>query len=183
VIEGDHGSAYFHPDSPYARRAFGCLVDLQREMGVSALIGRELYPLVTGDGYRDVRVSARMVSADANRQDLVLGFTRLTFTAMIEGFGEGAVGKGVMSREDREQGMRDLSRTAEPAGVFCLHLFQGNGKKVDPAYRFFADGAMRYPPNAASRAPGKRSSSPTHRGRWDRRGRGCRNRLRHGSPG
>jgi ubiquinone/menaquinone biosynthesis C-methylase UbiE len=30
VIEGDHGSAYFHPDSDAARRAIQCLVDLQR---------------------------------------------------------------------------------------------------------------------------------------------------------
>jgi ubiquinone/menaquinone biosynthesis C-methylase UbiE len=28
VIEGDHGSAYFHPDSGHARRAIQCLVDL-----------------------------------------------------------------------------------------------------------------------------------------------------------
>jgi ubiquinone/menaquinone biosynthesis C-methylase UbiE len=28
VIEGDHGSAYFHPDSGDARRAIQCLVDL-----------------------------------------------------------------------------------------------------------------------------------------------------------
>jgi ubiquinone/menaquinone biosynthesis C-methylase UbiE len=29
AIEGDHGSAFFHPDSAYARRAIRCLVDLQ----------------------------------------------------------------------------------------------------------------------------------------------------------
>ena len=30
VIEGDHGSAYFHPDSEAARRAIQCQVELQR---------------------------------------------------------------------------------------------------------------------------------------------------------
>ena len=29
VIEGDHGSTYFHPESDFARRAVQCLVDLQ----------------------------------------------------------------------------------------------------------------------------------------------------------
>jgi ubiquinone/menaquinone biosynthesis C-methylase UbiE len=29
VIEGDHGSAYFHPDSQLARAAIRCLVALQ----------------------------------------------------------------------------------------------------------------------------------------------------------
>ena len=36
-------------------------------------------------GYRDVRVSPRMVYVDASRPDLVDGFTRKTFTAMVEG--------------------------------------------------------------------------------------------------
>lgn len=129
AIEGDHGSAYFHPDSPYARRAIGCLVDLQREMGGNALIGRELYPLVTGAGYRDVRVSPRMVYADASRPDLVTGFTRLTFTAMVEGVGEDAVGQGMMSREDWERGIRDLYRTAGSDGVFCYTFFKATGMR------------------------------------------------------
>lgn len=129
AIEGDHGSAYFHPDSIHARRAIGCLVNLQREMGGNALIGRELYPLVTGAGYRDVHVSPRMVYVDASRPDLVLGFTRLTFTAMVEGVGDDAVRRGMMSRDDWEQGIRDLYRTAEPDGVFCYTFFKATGRR------------------------------------------------------
>lgn len=129
MIEGDHGSAYFHPDSIHARRAIGCLVDLQREMGGNALIGRELYPLVAGAGYRDVRVSPRMVYVDASRPDLVREFTRLTFTAMVEGVGADAVGRGMMSREDWERGIRDLYRTSEQDGVFCYTFFKATGRK------------------------------------------------------
>ena len=33
VIEGDHGSVYFHPESPYARRAIQCLIELQARAG------------------------------------------------------------------------------------------------------------------------------------------------------
>jgi ubiquinone/menaquinone biosynthesis C-methylase UbiE len=33
VVEGDHGSAYFHPDSSLARRAIQCLIDLQQQAG------------------------------------------------------------------------------------------------------------------------------------------------------
>ncbi|HUN69076.1 MAG TPA: class I SAM-dependent methyltransferase, partial [Burkholderiales bacterium] len=33
VIEGDHGSAYFHPDSADAHKAIWCLVELQRRAG------------------------------------------------------------------------------------------------------------------------------------------------------
>ena len=49
VIEGDHGSAYFHPDSDQARRAIQCLIDLQRQAGGDALIGRQAVP-VAGPG-------------------------------------------------------------------------------------------------------------------------------------
>ena len=47
VIEGDHGSAYFHPDSAFARRAIACQVALQAEAGGDATIGRRLYPLLS----------------------------------------------------------------------------------------------------------------------------------------
>ncbi|MDN7024239.1 methyltransferase domain-containing protein [Methanoculleus sp. FWC-SCC1] len=129
VIEGDHGSAYFHPDSAYARRTIGCLVDLQREMGGNALIGRELYPLVTSARCRDVRVSPRMVCVDASRPELVEGFTKLTFTAMVEGVGDEAVRRGMMRRDDWEQGIRDFYRTSGPDGVFCYTFFKATGRK------------------------------------------------------
>ena len=35
VIEGDHGSAYFHPDSLHARKAIECLVTLQASAGAT----------------------------------------------------------------------------------------------------------------------------------------------------
>jgi len=61
IIEGDHGSAYFYPDSEYAYRAIQCQVELQKRSGGNALIGRELYPLLRSAGFDQVRVSPRMV--------------------------------------------------------------------------------------------------------------------------
>jgi len=83
VIEGDHGSTYFHPDSLEAHAAIQCQVMLQREAGGNALIGRQLYPLLVEAGFDAVRVIPRMVYVDSSRPDLVDGFTRKTFTAMI----------------------------------------------------------------------------------------------------
>ena len=67
VIEGDHGSAYFHPDSEYARKAIGCQIELQSRAGGNALIGRELYPLLASAGFGEVRVSPRMVYVDSSK--------------------------------------------------------------------------------------------------------------------
>jgi ubiquinone/menaquinone biosynthesis C-methylase UbiE len=127
VIEGDHGSAYFHPDSEHARRAIQCLIELQRQAGGDSLIGRRLYPLLVQAGYRDVRVSPRMVYADATRPALVDGFTRKTFTAMVEGVGEQAVGQGLIDEASWTAGIKDLYRAAEDDGTFCYGFFKAVG--------------------------------------------------------
>lgn len=129
VIEGDHGSTFFHPDDPFAKKAVQCLVALQQEMGGNALIGRELYPLVTRAGYHDVRVSPRMVYVDASRPALVEGFTKLTFTAMVEGVGHAVLEKGLMSRDEWEMGIAALNRAAEDDGVFCYTFFKATARK------------------------------------------------------
>ncbi|MGH3712239.1 MAG: class I SAM-dependent methyltransferase [Micromonosporaceae bacterium] len=133
VIEGDHGSAYFHPDSERARQAIGCLVELQRRAGGDSLIGRRLYPLLTEAGYADAVVSPRMVYVDASRPALVDGFTRKTFTAMVEGVGEQAVGQGLMDQASWSEGIRDLYRTAEPGGTFCYTFFKATASRGTPA--------------------------------------------------
>jgi SAM-dependent methyltransferase len=124
VIEGDHGSAYFHPRSARADRAIQCLVELQARSGGDALIGRSLYPLVSSAGYADVRVSPRMVYVDASRPALVEGFTRRTFTAMVEGVRETAIAAGMTTAEDFDGGIADLYRTAEVDGTFCYTFFK-----------------------------------------------------------
>lgn len=133
VIEGDHGSAYYHPRSDVAQRAIQCLVDLQARGGGDALIGRALYPLIRAAGaYRDVRVSPRMVYADASRPALVEGFTRLTFTAMVEGVRDAAIVAGLMTAADFDAGIADLHRTAEPDGTFCYTFFKATAIRRDP---------------------------------------------------
>jgi len=129
VIEGDHGSTYFHPDSAAAQAAINCQVTLQQRAGGNALIGRQVYPLMIEAGFAAVRVSPRMVYVDASRPDLVDGFTRKTFTAMIEGIREPAIAAGLMAAASFDAGVRDLHRTTEPDGVFCYTFFKGVGEK------------------------------------------------------
>ncbi len=127
VLEGDHGSTYFYPDSPDARRAIQCLVEIQAGMGGDGLIGRRLYPLLLEAGFRDVRVSPRMVYVDASRPVLVEGFTRNTFIAMIEGVRERALSLGLVDARAWERGIEGLRRTTAADGVFCYTFFKGVG--------------------------------------------------------
>lgn len=124
VIEGDHGSVYFHPESLEARRAIASQISLQTLAGGNALIGRELYPLLKNAGFRNCRVSPRMVYVDSSRPHLVEGFTKNTFTAMIEGIREKALAAGIIDPETFDKGIRDLYRTTEPDGVFCYTFFK-----------------------------------------------------------
>jgi trans-aconitate methyltransferase len=132
VIEGDHGSAYFHPDSEAARAAIQCQVALQHRAGGDAMIGRKLYPLLCRAGYTAVQISPRMVYVDSSRPELVEGFTKNTFTAMIEGIRGSAVKEGLVQETLFEKGIRDLYRTAEIDGVFCYTFFKAFGEKQGP---------------------------------------------------
>ena len=129
VIEGDHGSTYFHPDSEAAHEAIRCQVELQRLGSGNAQIGRQLYPLMVEAGLEKVRVSPRMVYVDGSRPELIDGFTKKTFIAMIEGVREPAIKAGLIEPEDFDSGMRALQRTTEPDGVFCYTFFKGTGQK------------------------------------------------------
>jgi SAM-dependent methyltransferase len=129
VIEGDHGSAYFHPDSAAAHEAIQCLVTLQRRSGDSE-IGRRLYPLLQEAGFENVSVSPRLVYGDDSNPRLVDGFTRKTFTAMIEGVREPAIAAGLISAERFDEGIRDLYRTAEGGGTFLYMFFKAFSHKA-----------------------------------------------------
>jgi SAM-dependent methyltransferase len=124
VIEGDHGSAYFHPDSEFARRAVACQVELQARAGGDAMIGRRLFPLLKEAGFSSPRVSPRMVYADASKPTMVDGFTRKTFVAMIEGVRAATIAGGLMSPDDFDRGVADLYRTAGDDGIFCYTFFK-----------------------------------------------------------
>ncbi|MFA6148930.1 MAG: methyltransferase domain-containing protein [bacterium] len=129
AIEGDHGSAYFHPDSEAAKRAIRCQVDLQARMGGNSLIGRELYPLLKSAGYHDVSVSPRTVYVDSSKPEFVEGFTKNTFIAMIEGIKAQAIGAAIIDEPEFDKGINDLYRTTEEDGTFIYTFFKGRAYK------------------------------------------------------
>ncbi len=130
VIEGDHGSAYYYPRSVFAQAAIQCLIDIQASLGGNSLIGRELYPLLISAGFADISVSPRLVYADASRPEMVDGFTRKTFTAMVEGVKEQAIERGLINEREWTRGIADLYRSAEPDGTFCYTFFKAVAKKI-----------------------------------------------------
>ena len=129
VIEGDHGSCYFHPETNESRLAWQSLVRSQAALGGDSLIGRRLCPLLQSAGLNHVRVSPRMVYVDGNRPDLVDGFIRKTIIAMVQGVKEQALNQKYLSPEEWNKGLADLHQTAAPGGTFCYTFFKAMAVK------------------------------------------------------
>jgi SAM-dependent methyltransferase len=129
VIEGDHGSWYCHPQTREASEAVQCLIEIQARMGGDSLIGRRLYPLLVEGGIESVAVSPRMVYVDASRPELVEGFSKNTFNAMVEGVGEQALAMGLTTPDKWRKGLADLHRATEADGTFCYTFFKATGRK------------------------------------------------------
>jgi len=128
VIEGDHGSAIFYPDTKAAHHVVDCLVTLQQQAGGNALIGRELEHLMTDVGFVDVHLSPRQTYASASipRSSEAV---KSIFIAMIEGVREKAIAGGLIDPDAWNRGIRDLYRTTEPGGMFCYTFFKAVGRK------------------------------------------------------
>lgn len=129
LIEGDHGSTYFHPESEFAKRAIQCQVELQQRSGGDANIGRKLFPILQSSGFHEISVSPRQVYVDDSNPDWVEGFTKNTFTAMVEGIASEAIENHLIDPESMDKGIRDLYKTAEGGGTFCYTFFKGKGSK------------------------------------------------------
>ena len=125
IIEGDHGSTYFHPESEFADKAIQCQVELQRRYGGDANIGRKLFPMLEKSGFNKIAVSPRQVYVDDSNPKWVEGFIKNTFIAMIEGIKEDAISNNLIDKEVFERGIKDLYNTANGGGTFCYTFFKG----------------------------------------------------------
>ena len=71
-----------------------------------------------------------MVYVDGSNPGLEEGFTKNTFTAMIEGVKEKAIAENLTDEKTFDKGINDLYRTAENYGVFCYTFFKATGIKI-----------------------------------------------------
>jgi SAM-dependent methyltransferase len=130
VIEGDHGSCYFHPQTPEALHVWNCLIQVQARLGGNSLIGRELYPLLKQAGFREPHISPRMVYCDSSKPALMEGFVAKTITPMVEGAREQALQMGLTDEATWDRGIRQLYQlAASEQGTFCYTFFKATAVK------------------------------------------------------
>jgi SAM-dependent methyltransferase len=128
VIEGDHGSCYFYPEGEEALAAWNCLIRVQTVMRGNSLIGRQLYPLLLGSGFSEVKVEPRMVYVDSSKPELVDGFILKTIIPMLEGVKKQAL-ETMIEEKTWNKGIAGLYETARPTGTFCYTFFKGRARK------------------------------------------------------
>ena len=130
VVEGDHGSFYCHPETPAARRTVDCLVEVQAQLGGNALIGRQLYPLLQTGGFSRPQVTPLLVYVDGSRPELIEGFSRRTFIAMVQGVRDQACSRGLIDEAAWQRGISDLKAAAAPGGTFSYTFFRARATRA-----------------------------------------------------
>jgi ubiquinone/menaquinone biosynthesis C-methylase UbiE len=129
VIEGDHGSCYFHPETKEAVKVWECLIKVQTDLNCNPLMGRELYPLLIEAGFEDVQIDPRIVYVDSSKPELVDGFIEKTIIAMVEGVKDQSIESDLIDLATWEKGIEDLYMSAEPSGTFFYNFFKGIARK------------------------------------------------------
>ena len=130
VIEGDHGSCYFHPESKEAVKAWQCLIKAQQDLGGDPMVGRRLYPLLDAASFADIVVTPRVVYVDNSKPHLVDGFIKKTIIAMVEGVKDQAIKSGLINHGEWEKGIDDLYKSAEEDGTFFYNFFKAVAVKA-----------------------------------------------------
>lgn len=129
LIEGDHGSCFFHPETKAGVKAWNSLIEVQAELGGDSLIGRQVYPLLKQAGFTDIAASPRMVYSDSSRPHMKEGFVRKTIIPVVEGVRESAIEMEIIDAGIFDRGIDDLHMTAAEYGTFVYTFFKGVGKK------------------------------------------------------
>jgi SAM-dependent methyltransferase len=125
VIEGDHGSCYFHPQTEPSLHAWNCLVQVQASLGGNSLIGRQLFPLLDRSHFQNICISPRMVYVDRSKPQLMDSFVNKTIIPMVEGVKKAALQRGLIDELTWRKGIRDLHGIAESdEGTFCYTFFK-----------------------------------------------------------
>jgi SAM-dependent methyltransferase len=138
VVEGDHGSCYFHPETSEAVAAWRCLVDSQARLGGDSLIGRRLYPLLEGAGFGSVQVEPRMVYIDQGKPALVEGFIPPHHHPHGGGRARPGLGVGANGPDGLDQGHRRPAPDRPDRRHLLLYLLQRPSREVVILSRRFA---------------------------------------------
>lgn len=131
IIEGDHGSCFWHPETPPSVAAWCGLIAAQRTLGHDPNIGRRLAPLLTEAGLALQRSEPAWLYADKLTPALRDGMVDHIIVPMVQSAQEQILKDNLVPKDLYQQGIADLSRVDElDEGTFFYTWFRAVGKKV-----------------------------------------------------
>ncbi|MFO8100566.1 MAG: class I SAM-dependent methyltransferase [Dehalococcoidia bacterium] len=126
LIEGDHGSCFWYPQTAESLKVWGCMIGSQQQLGHDPLIGRRLYPLLKEADFEVEYVSPRWVYADALNPQLRNGMINKIIVPMTRTARETSIDTGMIVTEEWERGIADMASVdTSPEGTFFYTWFKG----------------------------------------------------------
>ncbi len=130
LIEGDHGSGFWTPETMASRKAWKGLIDSQMALGHDPNIGRRIYPLLVQAGFQVRDVSPRWVYADQSSPALLSGVINQIITPMVYSAEKQVLESVYVKQDEWERGLNDIREVARhPEGTFFYTWFKGVGIK------------------------------------------------------
>jgi SAM-dependent methyltransferase len=128
VIEGDHGSGFWTPETVASKEAWNGLILSQQKLGHDPNIGRRLYPILKDAGFSVKDVSPRPVYADRSDPVLLNGVVNQIIVPMVFSAQTQVMEEGLLDRATWQKGLDNISRVAvAEEGTFFYTWFKGTG--------------------------------------------------------
>ena len=130
VIEGDHGSCFWYPETAESVAAWNGLIDAQRQHGHDPNIGRRLTPLLMQAGLKLTSCEPAWLYADALKPALRDGMVDHIIVPMVQSAEQQILADGLVDKDIYQQGIADLSRVDEiEDGTFFYTWFKAVATK------------------------------------------------------
>ena len=131
LIEGDHGSGFWTPETKESRLAWDGLIRSQKQLDHDPNIGRRIYPLLSGAGLSVQEVSPRWVYADQSHPELLDGYINQIIVPMVFSAEKQVLEEAYLNRETWKKGLNDIENVARDSeGSFFYTWFKGVGIKI-----------------------------------------------------
>ena len=131
VIEGDHGSCFWFPETLESKDIWSSLVKAQQDLGHDPIIGRKLYPLLEQSGYQVKNVLPKWIYADSSNPELLDGVVNRIIVPMVESAKEQVLRDGILQKDIWDKGLKDLSEVGvNSRGTFFYTWFKGIALKL-----------------------------------------------------
>jgi SAM-dependent methyltransferase len=131
VIEGDHGSCFWHRQTAESMAAWNGLITAQQNIGHDPNIGRRLCPLLSAAGFELQSCEPVWLYADRMKPALRDGMVNHIIVPMVQSAKEQILTDKLVPEDVYEKGIADLSRVDESdEGTFFYTWFKAVARKA-----------------------------------------------------